>query len=93
MPVREIVIVDLDRRADDKTNASVLILGNSGQGKSFLLKLLVTNISGSLLRRRAATIAATSWRLASAVTLCCMLLVLPRSNLPRRSLCPKTFWT
>ena len=34
------VIVDLDRRADDKTNASVLILGNSGQGKSFLLKLL-----------------------------------------------------
>ena len=38
------VIVDLDRRADDKTNASVLILGNSGQGKSFLLKLLVTNL-------------------------------------------------
>ena len=38
------VIVDLDRRADDKTNVSVLILGNSGQGKSFLLKLLVTNL-------------------------------------------------
>ncbi len=38
------VIVDLDRRADDKTNASALILGNSGQGKSFLLKLLVTNL-------------------------------------------------
>ena len=38
------VIVDLDRRADDKTTASVLILGNSGQGKSFLLKLLVTNL-------------------------------------------------
>ena len=38
------IIVDLDRRADDKTNASVLILGNSGQGKSFLLKLLVTNL-------------------------------------------------
>ncbi len=37
------VIVDLDRRADDKTNASGLILGNSGQGKSFLLKLLVCN--------------------------------------------------
>ncbi len=38
------VIVDLDRRADDKTNASGLILGNSGQGKSFLLKLLVCNL-------------------------------------------------
>ena len=38
------VIVDLDRRAGDKTNASVLILGNSGQGKSFLLKLLVCNL-------------------------------------------------
>ena len=38
------VIVDLDRRADDKTNASTLILGNSGQGKSFLLKLLVCNL-------------------------------------------------
>ena len=33
------IIVDLDRRAEDKTNASMLILGNSGQGKSFLLKL------------------------------------------------------
>ena len=38
------VIVDLDRRADDKTNASILILGSSGQGKSFLLKLLVCNL-------------------------------------------------
>ena len=38
------IIVDLDRRADDKTNASILILGNSGQGKSFLLKLLVCNL-------------------------------------------------
>ena len=38
------VIVDLDRRAEDKTNANVLILGNSGQGKSFLLKLLLCNI-------------------------------------------------
>ena len=37
------IIVDLDRRAEDKTNASVLILGNSGEGKSFLLKLLLTN--------------------------------------------------
>ena len=38
------VIVDLNRRADDKTTANVLILGNSGQGKSFLLKLLLCNI-------------------------------------------------
>lgn len=38
------VIVDLDRRAEDKTTASVLILGNSGQGKSHLLKLLLCNI-------------------------------------------------
>ena len=38
------IIVDLDRRAEDKTNASMLILGNSGQGKSFLLKLLVCNM-------------------------------------------------
>ncbi len=38
------VIVDLDRRDEDKTNANVLILGNSGQGKSFLMKLLITNI-------------------------------------------------
>ena len=38
------VIVDLDRRAEDKTTGSVLILGNSGQGKSFLLKLLTCNI-------------------------------------------------
>ena len=38
------IIVDLDRRASDKTNASILILGNSGQGKSFLLKLLVCNL-------------------------------------------------
>lgn len=38
------VIVDLDRRTTDKTNASVLILGNSGQGKSYLLKLLLCNV-------------------------------------------------
>ena len=37
------VIVDLDRRADDKTNASALILGNSGQGKTYLLRLLICN--------------------------------------------------
>lgn len=38
------IIVDLDRRAEDKTNSNVLILGNSGQGKSYLLKLLTCNI-------------------------------------------------
>ena len=38
------IIVDLERRAEDKTTASVLILGNSGQGKSYLLKLLLCNI-------------------------------------------------
>ena len=38
------IIVDLDRRAEDKPTASVLILGNSGQGKSYLLKLLLCNI-------------------------------------------------
>ena len=37
-------IVDLDRRAEDKTTASALILGNSGQGKSYLLKLLLCSI-------------------------------------------------
>ncbi|MCD7723837.1 MAG: ATP-binding protein [Clostridiales bacterium] len=38
------ILVDLDRRADDKTNANCLILGNSGQGKSYLLKLLLCNL-------------------------------------------------
>lgn len=37
------IIADLDRRAADKTNSSVLVIGNSGQGKSFLLKLLTVN--------------------------------------------------
>lgn len=41
------VIVDFDKRADDKTNANALILGNSGQGKSYLLKLVLTNLRES----------------------------------------------
>lgn len=41
------VLVDFDRRAEDKTTSNVLILGNSGQGKSYLLKLLLTNIRES----------------------------------------------
>ena len=36
-----------DKRSDDKTNANVLILGNSGQGKSYLMKLLLTNMRES----------------------------------------------
>lgn len=41
------ILVDLDRRSSDKTNPSVLVLGNSGQGKSYLLKLLICNIRES----------------------------------------------
>jgi len=41
------ILVDLDRRAEDKTTSSVLILGNSGQGKSYLLKLLLCNLRES----------------------------------------------
>lgn len=41
------ILVDLDRRSDDKTNGNALILGNSGQGKSHLLKLLLTNLRES----------------------------------------------
>lgn len=35
------ILVDFDKRDDDKTSANILILGNSGQGKSYLLKLLL----------------------------------------------------
>ncbi len=38
------ILVDFDRRAEDKTTSNILILGNSGQGKSYLLKLILTNI-------------------------------------------------
>ncbi|MEG0050434.1 MAG: DUF87 domain-containing protein, partial [Clostridia bacterium] len=38
------LIVDFDKRDDDKTNPCILILGNSGQGKSYLLKLILCNI-------------------------------------------------
>ena len=41
------VLVDFDRRAEDKTTSNILILGNSGQGKSYLLKLLLTNFRES----------------------------------------------
>ncbi len=38
------IIVDFNERSDDRTNANALILGNSGQGKSYLLKLLLLNL-------------------------------------------------
>ena len=37
------VLVDFDQRDEDKTSANILILGNSGQGKSYLMKLLILN--------------------------------------------------
>ena len=39
-----IFIVDFNKRSDDKTNANMIILGNSGQGKSYLLKLIICNL-------------------------------------------------
>ena len=41
------ILVDFDKRAEDKTTSSILILGNSGQGKSYLMKLILTNIRES----------------------------------------------
>lgn len=41
------ILADFDRRAEDKTTSNILILGNSGQGKSYLLKLILTNIRES----------------------------------------------
>ncbi len=37
------ILVDFDQRDEDKTSANILILGNSGQGKSYLMKLLILN--------------------------------------------------
>lgn len=41
------ILVDFDRRTEDKTTSNILILGNSGQGKSYLLKLILTNLRES----------------------------------------------
>ena len=41
------ILVDFDRRAEDKTTSNILILGNSGQGKSYLLRLILTNLRES----------------------------------------------
>lgn len=38
------VFVDLDQKDDDKTSGSSTILGNSGQGKTYLLQLLLCNV-------------------------------------------------
>ncbi len=38
------ILVDFDQRDDDKTSANILILGNSGQGKTYLMKLLILNL-------------------------------------------------
>ncbi len=47
--MRTNILVDFtDRRSEDKTTSNILILGNSGQGKSCnLLKLLLTNLRES----------------------------------------------
>ena len=37
------ILVDFDKRTEDKTNSNILTLGNSGQGKSYLMKLLLCN--------------------------------------------------
>lgn len=36
------IIVDLDKRSSDRTNGNCIILGNSGEGKSYLTKELLT---------------------------------------------------
>lgn len=41
------ILVDFDRREEDKTTSNILILGNSGQGKSYLLKLILMNVRES----------------------------------------------
>ena len=38
------IVVDFDRRDSDKTSANILFLGNSGHGKSYLMKLLICNL-------------------------------------------------
>ena len=38
------ILVAFDQRDEDKTSANILILGNSGQGKSYLMKLLILNL-------------------------------------------------
>ena len=37
------IILDFDARSESKTNGHIIILGNSGEGKSYLTKLIITN--------------------------------------------------
>ena len=37
------LFIDFRRKTADKTNSNILILGNSGEGKSYLMKLLLCN--------------------------------------------------
>ncbi len=37
------IIIDFDKREKSRTNSNILILGNSGEGKSFTVKLIVTD--------------------------------------------------
>lgn len=39
------IFVDFDRRAVDITNANIAVLGNSGEGKSYLGKGIITNLA------------------------------------------------
>ena len=41
------ILTDFDHRSEDKTNSNILILGNSGEGKSYLLKGLLSNLRES----------------------------------------------
>ena len=41
------ILTDFERRSEDKTNSNILILGNSGQGKSYLMKLILSNLRES----------------------------------------------
>lgn len=38
------IIVDFNKRTEDITNSNIMILGNSGQGKSFLLKGIIITL-------------------------------------------------
>lgn len=37
------IIIDFDARSESKTNGHILILGNSGEGKSYLMKIVIIN--------------------------------------------------
>ena len=37
------IVVDFDRRAQDKTSSHMVLLGNTGEGKSYLMKIIIVN--------------------------------------------------